>query len=269
MNILMISYFYRKKGGGGIASHLENLKRNLRSRGHRIFHITSRPEFKVPEVAELIPVKPVLTNHLPLSFFFRVFREFLKLKERVKIDVIHCHSTAGLPAGIWERRIPVVTSIHATVASPVLFPPTTNFSLLEKFFSVSNLKLDKFFYALIRDFSDQIVVVSKKTKNNLEKKGISFDKRKVEIIAPGVETKYFYPRAKGQARESLGLSSKFIILNVGKMTVKKGVLDLIKILPHLTSKIPRLKIIFIGSGPARQLIYNELQRLHLQQLQGS
>ena len=74
-------------------------------------------------------------------------------------------------------------------------------------------------------------------------------------IAPGIDTDHFAPQsAAAEIRESLGLTSKKVIVSVGRLVHRKGQDSLVEALPLILQQIPSAHILFVGEGPRQEFM---------------
>lgn len=75
------------------------------------------------------------------------------------------------------------------------------------------------------------------------------DVEKVVVVGNGVDTEKFYPVARSDAREVLGLSSDDqVLISIGGLVPRKGFHRVIEVLPELLIDFPRLKYLIVGGG---------------------
>ena len=74
-------------------------------------------------------------------------------------------------------------------------------------------------------------------------------------IAPGIDTDHFAPQsAAAEIRESLGLTSKKVIVSVGRLVHRKGQDRLVEAMPKVISSIPEAALVLVGEGPHRKVL---------------
>jgi phosphatidylinositol alpha-1,6-mannosyltransferase len=74
-------------------------------------------------------------------------------------------------------------------------------------------------------------------------------------IAPGIDTSRFCPDSTpSKLRQELGLSSKSVIVSVGRLVPRKGQDRLIQALPLIREKIPNVHLLLVGAGSYRRTL---------------
>jgi glycosyltransferase involved in cell wall biosynthesis len=254
MGVLIISPWY-KPNIGGIETHLEDLAEYLRMRDYKVFIITYQPLTHTIKPAQPCEKKKnfeLRRLNWPLTRFFHLFERKVLLKflyfpkifvyslivlaaHRREVDVIHAHGlvmafTATFLSKVFNKRC--VVSIHAIYG--IKFPPL----FLKVLFSNVN----------------QVLVLSRKAKEELLRSGADFTK--LTVFTYWVDQSIFKPMNKTACKKALGTSDKFTVLFVGRLFEIKGV----KLLLKVTSSCPAITFIFVGSGPLDKEIQSESLR---------
>jgi len=96
--------------------------------------------------------------------------------------------------------------------------------------------------------ADKIIANSEFTRGELIKLGV--DAARIEIISPGVNLERYRPEnAKSGLRESLGMQPKQkLILSVGRLNLRKGFDQVIRVLPDLAGRGIDAHYAIIGTG---------------------
>jgi len=96
--------------------------------------------------------------------------------------------------------------------------------------------------------ADKIIANSEFTRGELIKLGV--DAARIEIISPGVNLERYRPEnAKSGLRESLGMQPKQkLILSVGRLNLRKGFDQVIRVLPDLAGRGVEAQYAIIGTG---------------------
>ncbi len=195
---------------------------------------------KVQNKVYKIPAIPINLIDRVKSFFFRKFSEYkyafpfnsrkqlLKIIEENKTDVIHCnygHNGLKFIDIVEKTKLPLILHFHGIDASMHL-----------KDESFKN-KLPKLF-----NVAKAIIVVSDDMKDRL----LPFvnNKEKIEVIPYGTDLQKIlnYPEIKKE-------NKKINILHLGRITPKKGVLDLVKVFKNIISTIKsNVQLDIVGAG---------------------
>ncbi|MHC4701907.1 MAG: glycosyltransferase, partial [Planctomycetota bacterium] len=155
-------------------------------------------------------------------------RNFLFLLSK-KYDLVHAHYGfhSALIAAVMKRE-PLVTTFHG---SDALTEPSRNriYSYLQK---------------LVVSRSDHLIAVSNEVKNVLVS-DLNAEPSRVSVISCGVDTEFFAPAPRTDARKKLGMDeSEKVVLFVGHVTYGKG----IDILCECARRISDTTFVVLGKG---------------------
>ncbi len=155
-------------------------------------------------------------------------RNFLYLLSG-KYDLVHAHygfHSALIPAMV--KRRPLVTTFHG---SDALTEPLRNrlYFLMQKF---------------VVSRSDHIIAVSNEVKDVLVCR-LKADPSRISVISCGVDTSFFAPATKADARKELGIDEgEKVVLFVGHVTYGKG----IDVLRKCARLMPDVTFVVLGKG---------------------
>jgi len=247
--ILMICPFARPNEGG-VESHLDKLIDYLA--GHKVFvylisyqPLTTSTKGKPVEKGQNFVIYRInwfgqgwfnrIEKYFPLTFLYLVpgllYRNIIfYLKNHQKIDTIHAHGFAAAFVAKVLKRIHKKRTVVSTHA-------------------VYNLEKRKVLASLVRwllSSFDFILAVGEASKEELIRIGI--DSGKVRVHPNWVDTDTFKPHGKKESRRLSNLpQDKFIILFVGRLIAKKGILLLIEIAKQVSGEM--VFVIVGAEGP--------------------
>jgi len=174
----------------------------------------------------IIPlVRKKLKRWTYMPFFIRNFSAMFTSEH----DLVHAHYGfhSALIAAIMKRK-PLVTTFHG---SDALAEPSRN-----KFYSYAQ----KF----VVSRSDHLIAVSNEVRNVLIS-DLGAEPNKISMITCGVDTTFFAPEPKRDARRELGISeSERVVLFVGQGTPRKGV----DILFECARRMSDVTFVLVGNG---------------------
>lgn len=179
----------------------------------------------------------------------RYIRYVENLVRREQFDVIHAHDWLTMEAGMAAKRasgLPLIVHVHATE-----FDRSGSKS--------GNPLIHEIEYQGLV-MADKIFAVSEITKNIIiEKYGIPAEKIAVTHNAIDVETLagYCYDKHDYRYLESLRDEGYTVISTVGRMTVQKGLHQLVQALARASERYDKLVLLLAGDGEQR----DELLRL--------
>jgi len=94
--------------------------------------------------------------------------------------------------------------------------------------------------------------VSQFTAGLLREHGVREDN--IEVVNNGVDSSAYVPRDASALRERLGLTGKKVLLTIGRLVARKGIDDVLQVLPTLVHAHPDLVYAIVGDGPDRARI---------------
>jgi len=94
---------------------------------------------------------------------------------------------------------------------------------------------------------DQVIVNSRNTARLAAEKGIA--QERITIINPGADIPAFDPRQGEAFRSRFGLADRPLLLSVGRMTPRKGLVDFARYaLPEIAGKYPEVCLLIVGDA---------------------
>ena len=113
--------------------------------------------------------------------------------------------------------------------------------------------------------ADAVITVS----HDLRKTAIALgaDPARTHAELNGCDTGTFFPADRQHAREALHLHSQDeIVLFVGRLDLRKGLIELVDAVAVLAAKRPALRCIIVGDGPDRQAVLDAIKRTKTEQV---
>lgn len=174
--------------------------------------------------------------------------EIIEESARHGVNLIHAHYAfpEGYAAMLAKKAIhkPLIVSLRGY---DILKEPSIKYG--------SRLKkhLDKCIRNVVTA-ADMIMVASTTVLNEALRMGV--DKEKLVLVPNGVDIDMFNPSLDGRTiRRRLGIENDSLILFVGGLIVRKGVVYLLKAMKQVVSTYPNALLVIAGKGP--QLAYLE------------
>lgn len=174
----------------------------------------------------------------------RYAMQSMKLIENRSCDVIHAHDWLSFGAGVLakkEKRAPLVTHVHATEYDRTGGPE-------------GNLRVHEIEKGSL-EIADKVIAVSNLTKNIIVDK-YKIPERKIEVVHNGIEKRNYIVDADSLPGllELKKLGYK-IVLFVGRITLSKGVDNLLKAAKKVLTYDSKVIFVIAGSGEMeRQII---------------
>jgi glycosyltransferase involved in cell wall biosynthesis len=177
----------------------------------------------------------------------KLVNELIK-KEGMKYDIVVAHDWLSAMGGITVKRetgLPLAFHVHSTEKGRTL---GTGSSV------VSNIELRA------GNMADLVVTVSYAMKDELVQLG--FPREKIQVSYNGVDPQKYNPENVSKEniqkiRAKYGIKDdELMILFLGRLVMVKGVDKLIMAMPHIISKIPKVKLVVVGVGDLQEYLSN-------------
>ena len=128
-----------------------------------------------------------------------------------------------------------------------------------------NRMSDRLVAALTRStlrHADQTTTVSDDLRKTAIRLGAPADR--TQAILNGCDTSVFHPRNREKARQALSLDpSAEVIVYVGRLDVRKGLVELIEAMAQLRQTRPAARYYLIGDGPDKPILLSAIARHNL------
>lgn len=176
---------------------------------------------------------------LPLMLFFG-FWALYRVVKKEKIDLINVHWI--LPNGVIAAAVSFLTGVPYVVTLPGT-----------DVFLASHYRLFGLVARLVGQRSAGITSNSSWYLDKIAEIGVA--NKPTALISYPVDVNRFKPSRRGilEIKKKLGLAEdELVILAVGRLVYKKGFEYLIKALPQVAAKFPRLKLIIAGEGDLKK-----------------
>ena len=235
----------------------------LAKNGHRVWVITNKMTDETYDNQDNIQinfVKPDLEYRggIPLGFLdnlrysFNAFFAGLSLIKKEKIDIIHSNNFSPSLVG---------SSLSLFTSKPHIMTVHDVFSLYDKDFSKkwaqqanvskASSMLIPFFEKLMIHFRHSIMhTVSDATKDDLKKLG---EKKPIYVIENSVES----------FSSNSNIVNPFQIIYVGRLVFYKNLEVVLKAIPIIKQKIPKIKLVIVGDGPYKENLESLIKKLDI------
>ncbi|MFO8109793.1 MAG: glycosyltransferase family 4 protein [Thermoplasmata archaeon] len=229
---------------GGVESHVLELSKYLKKRGHEVFIVTTLLEdTKEREIIEGVPVIRVKPLFIQLSTPVVLELEKALLKE--ECDIIHAHSPPPLMdffsvRAADKKKVPFVLTYHCDLEIPNIFGPLI-VQLYQR--TLGTYTVNK---------ADKIIT----TTHTYGATSRAVWYRDSDIIPNAVDAERFHPsNSPGNIRKKLGIEGdEHMVLYVGRIVYHKGLEHLVESASYLEDDV---KYVIGGTGNFRP----ELEKL--------
>ncbi len=218
----------------GVSEHVHSLAGALRDRGHRIHILTTsypgtrEDSFPVTRLGRAI-VLPANRSRFTLPVGWRLARDIREFLARSRFDIVHCHGIFPPETAYWAAR-------YSTAPTVVTFH---TFGL--KLPGIVRTGFRTAFRGLARKVRARIAV-SQAGRTWAEQ----WFPGPYHVIPNGVDTGRFTPHAPRP--DALAGGNRYILF-VGRLEQRKGLPVLLKALPGILKRIPKVRLVVVGSGP--------------------
>lgn len=212
-------------GGGGITTHVNELQRQFEAKGNRVTLISPRD----------------LVAPLALARYVR--------KLASGYDIVHIHGdydVPGLMAGLLITKALGGGSVFTTHGTGSRY-----------------WRPGKRWGALWKDSAkryDIVISVSEYVRRRLVQV-LGENPPKHRTIYNGVDTDFFSPIRTTEAKQSIGVTGKYVVLYLGRLATSKGITYLIRAMPMLRKDIPNLLLLVCGKGELEGELRKEAETL--------
>lgn len=269
MNIAIITDTYFPDING-VTSSIYTLAIALRKRGHRVYVFAASennspvirrvskhpPVFRIPSIPMLL-VRPYRTT-MPVSF------RTARILKRLKIDIIHTQTEfsmgfIGLSAGV-ACHLPVVHTYHT------MLEDYTHYILNGKVTGIITPELAQKFSKTFCNRPTGLIVPTEKVKNSLREYGVT---KPIYVIPTGIDLtpfrkENFEPEEIDALRQKVGVKKgEKILLSLGRVAKEKSIDKIIEQMPKITEKMPDVRLLVIGDGPALPELKEQAERLNV------
>jgi glycosyltransferase involved in cell wall biosynthesis len=242
---------------GGTGSYVYYLTKSLACFGNRIYIITknNRERVKHELPNERIKVLQIETLKIPLLgsifFYMNSSKKLAEISKKFLIDVVHVNlplvPSFAVPKALDAALVVTVHTTWRGEGEALKYEPFFRLNKNEKIVRSFNSFL-RFFELNLLERSDKIIAVSTHTKRELlESYNVSASK--VCVIYNGVDAGKFKPaNEKDRVKREMGFNSDKVVLYVGRLYSRKGLLTLLRAAPIILQKFRKVKFVISGKS---------------------
>ena len=244
----------------GIVTVVVQLQEQLKKLGHKVILVTveTTDEYETydPDIYRTRSVALGLGTDQFLSI--PAMHPLIKYLKENKVDIIHCHTEFGLgKAGLRAAKILKIPAICTT--------HTMWTDFYKYYLAFGKLISPKIINAIMKKYYgkfNSLIGVSTKARNYFKQPGMLPDMPSV-IIPNAIDKEKFQKthiseKQKAELRASYGIKAdETMLLFVGRIGEEKRVLELLKVCKNVTRKNRKIKMVFVGNGPAYEDMIKE------------
>ena len=231
----------------GAVVAMETVARGLENRGHEVVMLApdtkNRPDY--PRKVHYLPSKEF--KYYPGYRVVVSPSDMLEFLRGEKVDIIHSHGMASMAilslTAARALKIPHVLTFH-TMASEAI-----------KYYSPIPVREDilvELVWTYLRNMlkrPEVVIAPSAPVKEELVGQGVRM--KACEVVPTGVDCRRFTPeRYDKRFLDRYGLGGRRVLLHVGRLSQEKRLDIVIRAILELSTKVPDLRLLVVGSGPA-------------------
>jgi len=251
---------YSFSGGAGIYAF--KLIEKMSEKGitiHVVFPIDKKGIKKIPKkLNNRVYLHPIILRKLPgleyIQFNFKARKYIKKLKNN--FNLVHFNFQTLFKV----KNVPnIITVLHPIGSLRILLKFIPNLVFSPKFLFEYNpilVKID----SLGLKRSDSIIAISKFSKNWIIE-NYSINSNKIQVIYLGVDIVKSDINLVENIKNKLNLKGKKVVLFVGRLEYRKGILNLIGAMSKI-NEIENLKCIIVGTGPLKNKILKYIIKMN-------
>ncbi len=243
---------------GGLEHHTLTLANNLAMSGHQVTLLTTEHANNQPCPIKYTELEVIhLPDTQPAQYNFSYFKNTLGyILANREFDIIHSQGFAAF-GYMFRKKLPLVTTIHGTTTSETnLF---YKFSYRDVWRYRKRVLVKPLFKQLVKK-SDAVLTDSLFSRDLLISEYPQYYK-KLHTVLLGIDTEFFKPMDKAEAKKIFNLPESFTILSLGRLTQSKGFQLIIQALTELTD-IP-ISLVIAGDGNYRSALESDVQSRQL------
>ncbi len=244
---------------GGVERRILETAKRLQNNLDIAIYSGSKAGFKTPQTvngAKLYPVKS--TDKLFPLDNCTFNRNLTHNAAAIKADIFEAHAASayGFQKKLYQlnRHEPFIHTVHGVLADEYDQAKANGYASVRD--RVANWFM-RYLAGLEKEMAQQASLVVTISNYSVEKLKTYYniDARKVRIVPNGVDTEIFKPMAEtAELKLNFGLDDGPMVLFVGSLTPRKGVMYLVDVAKTVVSQFPNAKFVLVGKGPLKGAI---------------
>lgn len=270
MKIMLVTFLYDPKLGGGAAQVVNSLAHELKKRGHEVVVITTSPEKKknthFEDEIKIIsfcppnlywvydkdkhPIWQKIIWQIIDIWNPNVYKIFKKIVQEEKPDIVHVHKLRGLSPSVWNAAFDAgVRKIVQTCHDyEIISPQGTLSGIIGKLVLRKSLLL--FPYQYIRKQASRKVNVFTTPGKEISKTILAsaFFQNADSIIVPNSHGFTLEEIERNNQQTEKSIQQPLKILFIGRLELEKGIWNLCKAVQQIGQNNTPLELFIAGSG---------------------
>ncbi|KRL00249.1 glycosyltransferase family 4 protein [Liquorilactobacillus capillatus] len=245
----------------GVATSIKTLKEQLESRGHNVYIFTTTdPKVDTRQYErnifrfKSIPFISFTDRRIAVRGLFRAYQ----VAKELNLDIVHTQTEFSMG---WIGKF-----VAKNLKVPCLHTYHTMYEDYLHYVAKGRLLKPYHVKQMSRSFCYHmtgIVAPSERVLTTLTGYGI---KAPISIIPTGVNiAKFQKDPAADNWREKYGIAEKTpLLLTVSRLAYEKNINNLIAVMPKIIEKIPNVRLLVVGDGPAKEELIEQVDVMQLQ-----
>ncbi|CUS25928.1 glycosyltransferase [Paucilactobacillus oligofermentans DSM 15707 = LMG 22743] len=247
----------------GVATSIKTLRDELRAQGHNVYIFTTTDPKVGPEDVEpgvyrfaSVPFVSFSDRRIAVRGLFKAY----KLCKELELDIIHTQTefSLGWMGKVTARslKIPCIHTYHT------MYQDYLHYIANGRILKPRNVK--QMVNVFMMNMTG-IVAPSERVRTTLTGYGI---KTPMRVIPTGVNLdRYGIEHNETQIklmREQLGYTAETpVLLSLSRLAFEKNIHELIEALPDMLESEPKIQLLIVGDGPARETLEKQAAQLQL------
>lgn len=250
---------------GGVERRIIEIAKRISQQINTTVYSGTKAGFKKPTVINEIEFIPCFSTDIlyPIdNWFFN--KTIARSSKKITADIYESHNVSGYQfinkIKNHDPKKPIIQTIHGVLADEYIQAKKRKEYSIQK--KLSNLIMWKFskLEKQAANKADLVITISKYTK----KKIIQFydiEKEKIKIIPNGVDIQNFKSMEnQKEIKEQMGLKKRPIILFVGRLIPRKGLIFLIKAAKKVMKEQKNILFLIVGEGPQKNYLLKNIKK---------
>ena len=240
---------------GGVERRILEVTKRIQKDADVTIYCGTKAGFSTPINIDEISIVPCKSTDrlFPLDNW-TYNRSVIKNKKVYDADVfeIHNNSAYGLPDLLEKlgKKNPVIHMIHGPLADEYEQGLRNEHQTLRMKLANKFMKYQAKQEEAMAKKATQIVAVSNYSKGKILAH-YDLDKNRIQVIPNGVDIRKFRPTDITEARIQLNFSNDPIVLFVGGLVPRKGLLKLVEVAKKVVNEQTKARFVIVGDGPLR------------------
>jgi glycosyltransferase involved in cell wall biosynthesis len=252
---------------------VQNEAKSLIENGHEVFLFCLGTKSAIAEeIIEGIKVKRYTTSKLmykssALAYDFPLYHQLIQKKIahfliNNEIEVIHIHDLPVARAVFNSNKLiqlPVILDLHENRPEIMRYYSYVNSGFGKYLISIEKWKKAE---SKMVNRADGIFVVTEEAKAELAER-CKIDQEKI-VVVPNTVSRDFFEDVQIDDEIMNRFSNDFMVLYIGDTGLRRGLVSVIKSIPHVSSIIPNFKLVIVGSSSSDMELKKVVKDLKLE-----